>query len=544
MVDAPKQQRMPPVWRGRRRWLLVALGALGVLQAALALLMALAVDLLLSQAGDRWDLVALVGAVLGIGVGRWIERVVAEDLGQDYVFEQRHRLITSALGRPAGSLGVTVTRASNDLTAVRNWVALGIVPLVTSVPLIIVVLAGLAVLDWLTAIAVAIPLVVVAAVIPALAAVTLRRSRELRRRRGRMSARIADSVQASESVRVSGAVHRELKATDRDSRRVVSAAVDRAWVTGLTRSLTMTSASLGTVAVVLLAVFGLTDPAGVAATMTLLGVIATPVSDLGRVVEYRQNYRAAARILTPLLAQADELRAREKQRRKQPAETTDRDGAVHIRGLVAGGYAVPDITARPGERVVLQASDPSRYREVIRELLGTDQEGVLTIDGRDVARASDKVRRTLVGLVSEHLPLERGSISRLVSYRVPEADNLSIRRVIERVGLRQRVRDSEQGLALKLKNGGQPWSGGDVMRLQLARAILGEPPLLVVEGADNLLGAAGRETLAGLIRDYPGVVLIVSQRAAELAGEHLVWEIEGRTRVGVSEVVQADDEDE
>src|SRR5699024_295296 len=112
----------------------------------------------------------LAGAVVGIGLTRWLERVVAEDLGQDYVYEQRRKLVAAALHNIGNrSLGVVVTRASNDLTAVRNWIAQGIVPLLTAVPLIAVILAGLAVTNLPVAMTVAIPLTVTGGVMPFLA---------------------------------------------------------------------------------------------------------------------------------------------------------------------------------------------------------------------------------------------------------------------------------------------------------------------------------------------------------------------------------------
>ena len=103
---------MPPVWRGRRRWLLASLVVLGVLQAVFAIAMGLSVGGVLSARQPEWDLVLLlVLSVLGIGLARWMERIVAEQLGQDYVYEQRRRLIASAIMGERGnkSLGVIVT---------------------------------------------------------------------------------------------------------------------------------------------------------------------------------------------------------------------------------------------------------------------------------------------------------------------------------------------------------------------------------------------------------------------------------------------------
>lgn len=50
-----------------------------------------------------------------------------------------------------------------------------------------------------------------------------------------------------------------------------------------------------------------------------------------------------------------------------------------------------------------------------------------------------------------------------------------------------------------LRNGGSPWSPEEVDRLKLARALLREPPLLVVDIATV--------PLDGILADYPGVVV-------------------------------------
>lgn len=550
-------ERMPKVWRGRRRYLLVALVVLGVVQAVLALVMALTVDVLLSGLSTTdpaaqydtvpWGTMAgLSGAVLGIGLGRWMERVVAEDLGQDYVYEQRRRLVAAALHNIGNrSLGVVVTRASNDLTAVRNWIAQGIVPMLTALPLIAVILAGLAVTNWPVAVTVAIPLAITGLLMPFLARTARERARTVRRYRGRMSARIADTVQAGESVQVAGAVRRELNALDRDSSKVVGAAVQRARITGFIRALTVTAASLCTAGVVYLAVLGVIDVAGVASIMTLLGVMATPMSDLGRVVEYRQNFRAARRIIAPILNSARAVkRAVRAQERSWKAmqtasddDTTDdptdddlsdeprpacdyRSGVV-IENLVIDRQALPDLHAKPGDRILLDSVDTEKIHAVLRSILihgvnplaqddDEEHDSVVLIDGIEYGAAPPAVRRELVGACSIHVPLQRGSVQRLVSYRSPRASVEDVKAMLHRVGLSSLVYVEHKGLKTLLKNDGDPWSRADVARLKVARALFGEPALVVLENIDAALDAEGLAMLRRQLADYPGVVLFSS----------------------------------
>lgn len=537
-MDTPAT--MPALGVGKRRRLLVTLVVLGVVQALLAVVMAVEVEKLLApeRIATSLGVVLVIVSVLGVGGARWMERVAAEELGQDYVFEQRRRLVTSAIADAeySGSLGVTVTRASNDLSAVRNWVALGVAALVTGLPLIAVVLVALLFLDPVIGLAVAVPLALVAAAVPVLARVTFDRARTLRRHRGRMSAKVADTVMAGESIRASGAVTRELRAIDRGSGKVVAAAVDRAWITGLTRALTATAASLCTVVVVLTAVVGLVEPAAVASTMMLLGILAGPVTELGRVIEYRQNYLAATKILAPLLARADDLRARERERESAWSEEPVRDSAgVEVRGLVVDDRLLPDLRARPGERVRLVSTDPHQIRATVATLSSLDAEEVLSIGGLDFGKAPGKVRRELVGVASERVPLERGSVARLTGFRAPGVSEEELRQVLDRVGLTQAIERDERGLGLKLKNDGQPWSFSEVAQLKLARGFLREPPLVLLEGIDTVLDGPARECLTTVLADYPGVVIFSSAEPEIYGGTYRDWEVDG---VEVDEVTE------
>jgi ABC-type multidrug transport system fused ATPase/permease subunit len=569
-------ESMPALWAGRRRYLLVLLVLLGVFQAVMALVMAFTVDALLgeparfnaalnagtapdgtaldpaavAQAGTYvpWFQIGILAtAVLSIFGARWAERVVGEDLGQDYVHQLRRRLIGGTLaGAGNPSLGVTITRASNDLTAVRNWVSQGIVPLMTSLPLIVVVVVVLMLSNWQIGLAVGLPIVLLALAVPPLAAATLARARFLRRRRGRMSARIADAVRAGESIQAAGGIRRELNALDRDSGKVVDAAVARARITGLVRASTVTAASLSTAAVVVLGSLGMIDAAAVASAMTLLGVMAAPMGEVGRVVEYRQNYRAARRIQAPLLAQAEVLRRAERDREERWRDVPRDVGAtgprgVRIRRLVVQGRRVPMLQAGEGERIWIRSHDPGRLQLVLAALLAGRNSAAapredrppqdtpaleMVVDGYDYTLAPGRRRRTLLGHASARVPLERGTAARAITYRHPRATGEQTRAAIERVGLAAVLDGLPRGAGTRLKNGGDPLTGSQAARLKLGRALMGNPPLLVLEGLDAELDEEGLGLLRAELEDYPGVVLFTAQSPERIAPGHRVWTVD------------------
>lgn len=307
------------------------------------------------------------------------------------------------------------------------------------------------------------------------------------------------------------------------------------------------------------------DVAGVASIMTLLGVMATPMSDLGRVVEYRQNFRAARRIIAPILNSARAVkRAVRAQERSWKAmqtasdddtsdDTTENDLAdearpardyrcgVVVENLVVGRHTLPELHAKPGERILLDSVDTEKIHAVLRSILihgvnplpqdddDTD-DSVVLIDGIEYGAAPPAVRRELVGACSIHVPLQRGSVQRLVSYRSPRASVEEVKAMLHRVGLSALVYVEHKGLKTLLKNDGDPWSRADVARLKVARALFGEPALVVLENIDAALDEEGVAMLRRQLADYPGVVLFSSFAPERIfaAGDYRSWSLDSQ----------------
>lgn len=572
---------MPPVWAGIRRFYLSTVIILSITQALVGVLMAVTVNKLLSasppqRTGENeiqtvvathgGSIALLFFSVLCLGVCRWRERVLAEKLGQNYVFEQRQRLIKTALADPdyRTSLGVTVTRASNDLSAVRNWIAMGLVTMVSAIPLILVVSCALFIQDWRTGLAVLIPLLIVLCVMPFLARLSYQRSRHLRRMRGRMSARIADSVLARESIQVSGAVDRELRALERSSQKVVHAAVNRVVIGGAARASTVMAASACTVAVVCVAVVTQQSSAHVAGVMTLLGVMTAPITDIGRVVELRQSYKAAVHNIAPQLRKSEEIQSKEENQEQEFKETVREAEKIvglpwkeisgemmsfHVQGLSweseteslddrseeeksekktaakegQKGVSIPDLHAYPGEVIELRALTQDIKAEVVRSIVTTRRprtvyfeypsQGYTAESGGsryvsfDYSRLPGKVRRRLLSCASADMALERGSIKRLISYRDPDVSEEEKAKLIDLFSLREVIESHPRGEKRKIKNNGQPWLPSDIMALKLVRAFLGTPAVVILENVEQVLDPERCLILDEYVRDYPGIVI-------------------------------------
>lgn len=538
---------LPRLLEGGRRRLFAVLLSTGVGQAVLAGATAVAMPLLLDpSAGVRTRVTAtgaLVAAALLLGLVRLLERRFAERLGQHYVHQMRSGLVASSLQSVRGpSVGITVARTTNDLSAIRNWVALGITPIAVGIPVIVGTTVVLAMLHPLLVIAVLGPMALLVVVLAALAGPAFRRARILRRRRGSLASHVADTVAAAPSIRTAGGVRRELAHVDRLGAKVAAAAVRRATVAGSMRGAAVAAATLSMVAVAAVGAWQSIDAATVATALTVVGVLSGPVTDLGRVAEYRQSYQAARRILAPALAQAAETEQEDRRRSRlaggqtpAPARRQGSARSVHVTSLSFGDVCAPGLVATPGARVVLRSDHPERINAVVNLLTGspTDARGWVRVAGCSLSELPMSRRRLFVGYAARAAALERGTIARAVRYRDPGSAEPAAQ-ALRAVGLHRRVAALPEGERTRLRRGGEPLSAPERARLQVARALYAEPPLVVLDHIDEHLGADGRRMLAELLHDYPGVVVLATDAVDSLVPDHQVWDLDGGDRAGTA----------
>lgn len=515
--------RLPRLWAGPRRRYVILLVASGLAQALAAGAGAhfLGHVLGLSPAGRRGELFAvLVLVALAVGALRAAERVLSEQLSQDYVHEVRLGLVRANLsGRTSPSLGIAVARATNDLTSVKTWVAQGVGPLAVGIPL----LAGAAVVLWLLA-----PVLVVGLLVPVLGLVLVLvlvspsaygRAKALRKVRGRLSSYLGDAVLATRAIRSAGGQRRELGRIEEQSLALVEAAVSRARVAGALRGAAAATSGIATASMVGLGLVAGVPTTTVASALTVLGFLAAPIHDLGRVVEYRQTFKAARRILGPAVEPAaPEVPV---PLRLVPATA---DG-LSVRPLtLSDGSTMSALAVPVGAHVLLEARDEQRASEVLDLLAGlrTVAPGTVVLEGRDLGTATPTQRRALIGLAGRAMRLPRGSVSRALRYRWPDASDAELELQLATVGLGDRVAALPKGIATQLRHGGDPLSTGDRARLLLARALLCRPSLLLLDHLDSELDAEGRLILQQLLEAYAGTVVMATERPGLLAPTH-VW---------------------
>lgn len=536
---------LPRLFRGRRRPILVSLFAIGLGQALAAVALTLLVEETFDRAvaqtspGGDWTgpAVGLAIAALMTAALRALERVQAERVGQDYAHEVRVRLFRHLTRVPPRVLaarrrGGVLLRFLGDLTALRQWLSLGLMRLTVAGVVTLASLAALLKLNETLGVAVA-GTVVVGAVGSALLGRPLDRSvRTLRARRFRLAANVHEKLLAMKAVQAHGRERREVRRMARQSARLRTAAVRRSAVVGALRGVAQATVALATVGAILVGArevaAGRASPGTVLSAMTLLGLLSPPVRDLGRVHELWQAARVAREKLEALMAtparsggakNAAPLAA-------GPGELVFEDvaleGALEGVNEVVGGGEVVALVGPNG-------AGKSTLIDLAARLVDPDRGRVL-LDGRDLCELRPRDLRRAIGLVGQDLPLVSGTLDRNLRYRWRRAPDEDVARACRLCGLDDLIARLPQGLKTRLREAGSDLSLGERQRIALARALLGTPRLLLLDEADTNLDEAGLEVLQRVLVDYGGTVLVATHRPEIARLATRTWQLEPAPR--------------
>jgi len=542
---------LPPIIKGPRISIFVRLLANGLAQAfvtiATILLIRLAFDHLIttSQAGE-------LKLILGIGSGLivtavcmgWLcmmERVDAERMGQSYIHQVRMTLFKhlSTLAPRAlqkRSRGAIVLRFIGDLGALRRWVSLGLVRVSVAGVTTFFALLALSVINWRLSI-------VVTAVLGFGALYALRLGRymretvkESRRRRSYLAANVNEKVATMAVVQVFGQSDREQRRIKRQSGRLRDALVAKAEKIGLMRGITQSVTALASGAVLLLGASevasGRATPGTVVAAMSIVGFLVPALRDLGRVYEYWQEAGVSSKKLTDFLETPSLV-----QEAPDAPDLKPGPGRLQFDG-VSLSTTIRDVSvvAEPGKLIALtgpNGAGKSTLISLAARLIDPD-EGRILLDGQDLAKHSLSSVRRAISMVSPDLPLLRGTIRKNLLYRWPKAPAEEINRINTLCGIDEVLTELPDGDQTRVTEGGGNLSLGQRQRIALARALLGNPSVLLLDEADVHLDLEAGRALGRILNEYTGTILWVTHNRDHLTDADFIWHIEAGRLVDVS----------
>lgn len=143
--------------------------------------------------------------------------------------------------------------------------------------------------------------------------------------------------------------------------------------------------------------------------------------------------------------------------------------------------------AEAGELIGIVGSTGSGKSTMVKLLMRfyDVSEGTIRLDNHDIRNVSRESLRKAIGYVEQDPYLFDGTVRENIGYSRPEADDHAVRDAAERASAHEFITQLPDGYATEVGERGVKLSGGQRQRISIARAVLSEPDILILDEATS-----------------------------------------------------------
>lgn len=488
----------------------------------------------------------LVGLALARALFTFLQGYLAERASQgvaydlrDALFERIERLSFSYYDRV--QTGQLVTRLTSDVEQIRTFAGSGVVQLANAVVMLLGTTVLLLYLDWQLAL-------VALAVVPIIAVLLVRfvgrirpLFREVQQTLGRLNTVLQEDLLGVRVIRAFAredyetarytAVNEELLEKNLTTVRVVSNNFPFVFL----------FANLGTLAIIWFGgwqvIGGRLSIGDLVAFNTLLGFMLFPILTIGFLSASISRAGASSqRVFDVLDAPLDVEDAPDASTLLPLSCRVDFDNvSFRYPGSARDILAGVSFTARPGQTVAILGTTGSGKSTLVNliprfyDVTG----GAVRLDGNDVRDVTLSSLRSQIGIVLQETRLFSGTVRDNVAFGKPDATDEEVVAAAEAAQAGKFVRGLSEGYDTVIGERGIGLSGGQRQRIAIARALLIDPRLLILDDSTSAVDAeteaAIQETLDRLMREKHRTVFVIAQRVSTVRDADLILVLdEGR----------------
>jgi ATP-binding cassette, subfamily B, multidrug efflux pump len=535
----------PYLWRYRRGFVLgfASLTMKDVLGAALPLAMRAAIDRL-TRGGELRMVAAFCGLMILIsafkGLFQYWMRVTLIGISRDVEYDLRNDLFARLVTLDAEFYGRMRTgdilaRATNDMNAVRMMLGPGVMYWCETSITLVLSIAVMLTVDWrLTLVALApAPLITIA---------VMHFGRQIHGRFGviqkmfaDISSRVQENLTGVRVVRAYVQEQPELALFERVNRDYIDQNLRLAKISALFNALLTALIGISFLLVLWMGGWQLAEHRITLGSFvmfyTYMGMLVWPMIAMGWVANLMQRGRAS---LTRIMEWIDE-----RPKIAVPAN------ARELPGPVRGEIELRGVTVRYGDRAALEGvnlrvaagqtvaivghtgSGKSTLAHLIPRLIDPSQ-GDVRLDGADLREFSPEDVRRAIGYVPQETFLFSATLAENIAFGVKDASEAELLRAAAIAGLGPDIEGFPDGLWTMVGERGITLSGGQKQRSAIARAILRNPPILIL---DDALASVDTATEERILTELASVMqgrttILISHRVSTIRNADRIFVLE------------------
>jgi ATP-binding cassette subfamily B protein len=478
----------------------------------------------------------IVGIALVEGVFRYFMRKLLIGVSRYVEYDLRNAFFAH-LERMSPSFyshwrtGDLMSRAANDISAVRMVLGPGIMYPAETIVVTVASLGFMIAIDWqLTVLSLAL-MPVVSIAVKKFGEAIHSRFESIQAKMSDLSALVQENLSGMRVVKAYGQEESEKKRFNQENQEYLRRNIELVKIWGLFYPLMSTLIGLATVLVLWwggrLVVSGRLSLGELVAFFAYLSMLTWPMIAFGWVVNIYQRGAASMKRLTTILDQAPGIR----EKPVAAASLPEIRGQIEFRRVHFRHNGTPileDVNLRiePGQTVAIVGPTGSGKTTLVSLVprLYDVSEGQVLLDGVDVRELPLARVRGAVGFVAQESFLFSTTVQENIGFGGAAADLAAVERSAKVAGLAGDVAEFAEGYQTMVGERGITLSGGQKQRTAIARSLFIDPRILIL---DDALSSVDTETEERILNELAGVLgqrtaLLVSHRISTIRGADLI----------------------
>ena len=442
--------------------------------------------------------------------------------------ERLFRHIQSLSWSQADQLGTStlITRMTSDVNQVQSGVNMFLRLFLRSPFVVAGALVCAFLIDRQVAGIFALAIAGMAAVVVTVMRITMPRYRTIQGRLDQVTGATRENLSGVRVIRAFGMEEREITRFRSLNALLTRGQLAVGRISALMNPLTLVVVNLGIIAVLRLGAAkvdsGVLHAGDVIALVNYMSQILVELVKLANLVVTLSRALASLNRVEQVLDTAPDMTSPETSPEADPGAPAVAFRQVSLRYAGAGAESLTDLsfTAQSGETIGVIGATGSGKSSLVQLIARfyDATEGTVSLFGHPVASYARDTLRHMVGIVPQKAQLFTGTVRSNLCWGKEDATEEELWAALRSARAEDFVRAKAGGLDEPVEQGGRNFSGGQRQRLTIARALVGKPPILILDDSASALDyatdAALRKALAGL--DWQVTVFIVSQRTTSL----------------------------